>query len=242
MLGFCFCTPSKEKQGWAGDAAHVGADTRVIAHKGLKVENNHFDGSARPSSFSVDPAAARLPGIHPAAERGAAQPAGAAAEGSLQPPRLHKATSVSPGRAGQWGLLPGQRENKPQGSPEAGNLWFSTSTQRSKSAAAGLDQPWGSFPSTASWCLPGKLLPAMLLPVKLLPAKLLAMLLPAMLLPAKLLPGKIPACKAPACDAPACNAPACDAPACKPPACEAPAFKTPACKTACEAPACEAPA
>lgn len=60
-------------------------------------------------------------------------------------------------------LLPGQRENKPQGSPEAGNSSFGISHSAARMWPQ--DKINGcSFPSTLSRCLPVKLLPAKLLP------------------------------------------------------------------------------
>lgn len=145
MLSFCpFC---QGERGWAGDAGHVGTDTRVIAHRGLKMKNNHLEGRARPSSSWADQELARSP----------ATSCPARGQGCLAGVTRTKPPLCPRGERRRRRLLPGQQENKPLRSPEAGNSCFQT-PRSAEECVQGQGPQQGSFPSAASRCLPAKLL------------------------------------------------------------------------------------
>lgn len=96
----------------------LGTSTARITHRGLKVKKNHLDGH-KDELTKADPARGWDEGPAQSPE-GAAQPTA----GSLQPLAHTKPPLCPRGEQRRQQLLPGQRENKPQSSPEAGNSCF----------------------------------------------------------------------------------------------------------------------
>lgn len=97
------------KASWEG---MLGTSTARVAHKGLKVKNNHLD-EHKDKLTKADPARDwdhRIR-IRPKAQQGAAQPTA----GSLRPLTHTKPPLCPWGEQRQQQLLPGQRENKPPG-------------------------------------------------------------------------------------------------------------------------------
>lgn len=89
-----------------------------IAHKGLKLKKNHLD-EHKDELTKADPARDCDQG-QPKAQQGAAQPRA----GSPRPLGRTKPPLCPRGEQRRRRLLPGQRENKPRGCPEAGNPCF----------------------------------------------------------------------------------------------------------------------